>query len=81
MGIYGFSCLLGPIVSKVVIKEKEDYKYVYFSGTLFSIISLINVMKFDLKEFKYNSDLDELEKESYDSNNQNEQNEEFIEKL
>ena len=81
MGIYGFSCLLGPIVSKVVIKEKEDYKYVYFSGTLFSIISLINVMKFDLKEFKYNSDLDELEKNSYDSNNQNEQNEEFIEKL
>ena len=80
MGIYGFSCLLGPIVSKVVIKEKEDYKYVYFSGTLFSIISLINVSKFELKEFKYNSDLDELEKENYEVQN-NEKNEEFIEKL
>ena len=81
MGIYGFSCLLGPIVSKVVIKEKKDYKYVYLSGTFFSIISLINVFKFDLKEFKYNSDLEELEKETFEDDNKNGQSEEFIEKL
>ena len=81
MGIYGFSCLLGPIVSKVVIKEKEDYKYVYLSGTIFSVISLINVIKFDLKEFKYNNDLEELERETFEDDNKNGQSEEFIEKI
>ena len=81
MGIYGFSCLLGPIVSKIVIKEKEDYKYVYLSGTIFSVISLINVIKFDLKEFKYNNDLEELERETFEDDNKNGQSEEFIEKI
>lgn len=51
--ITGFSSLLGPIASKVLIKETNDYKKIYFSGTLLSFLCLINLYFLSLKEFKY----------------------------
>ena len=51
--IIGFSSLLGPIASKVLIKEINDYKIIYLSGTLLSLFSLINLFFLSVKEFKY----------------------------
>ena len=53
VALYGFSCLLGPIIAKFLIHEKSDYKTLYFSGTFMAILSLITVFTFDEKRFKF----------------------------
>ena len=53
VALYGFSCLLGPIIAKFFIKERSDYKNLYLSGTFFALISLITVLTFDEKVFKF----------------------------
>ena len=56
-GIYGFSCLLGPIASKVVIKNISDYKKIYLSGFVLSLIAAINLYFLNDNEFIYSSQI------------------------
>ena len=49
--ISGFSCILGPIASKVFIKELKDYKKMYISGMFFSLLAIINL--YFLNDNKY----------------------------
>lgn len=51
--ICGFSCLLGPIASKVIIKEINDYKKIYISGFIFSLIAFINLYFVNDSEYIY----------------------------
>ena len=59
VALYGFSCLLGPIIAKFFIKERSDYKILYLSGTFFALISLITVLTFDEKVFKFKHEKNE----------------------
>ena len=52
--ISGFSCILGPIASKVIIKDISDYKKIYLLGFLFSIIAIINLYLLNDSKFNYN---------------------------
>ena len=49
----GFSSLLGPIISKVLIKGINDYKRIYYSGLLSSLLAVINLYFLSDKEFIY----------------------------
>ena len=51
--ISGFSCILGPIASKVAIKEKNDYKKLYLSGMVFSLIAIINLFFLNDNQYVY----------------------------
>lgn len=71
LSLYGFSSLLGPIVSKFLIKDKSDYKLLYLSGTFFAIISLLTCITFDEIPFKYEMLEKETEKELLAKKNYN----------
>lgn len=70
--ICGSSCLLGPIASKLIIKNTNDYKKVYLSGLIFSLIAVICLYYLNDNEFIYTSE--QINKNLIDSKeNQNNQ--------
>ena len=52
--ISGFSSMLGPITSKIIIKKLNDYKKMYLSGMIFSLLAVINLYFFNDSPFIYN---------------------------
>lgn len=54
--ISGFSCLLGPIASKIIIKEKNDYKKIYLSGMIFALLAAINLLFLNDNKYVYSFD-------------------------
>ena len=56
-GIYGCSCLLGPIASKLIIKNINDYKKIYLSGFILSLLAAINLYFLNDNEFIYTSEI------------------------
>ena len=55
--ISGFSCILGPISSKVIIKEINDYKKIYLSGMFFSLLAITNLYFLNENKFIYSFEL------------------------
>lgn len=66
IALYGFSCLLGPIVAKFIIKKKSDYKVLYLSGMVFACIGLLLTMKFNEEPITIKSNLREKMKGKYE---------------
>ncbi len=59
----GISTILGPIIIKLIIKSKEDYKTLYWGGAVICIICLITLIFFDEKKFEYKTEDENKEKE------------------
>ena len=55
--ISGFSCLLGPITSKVIIKTINDYKKIYLSGMFFSLLAITNLFFLNDNKFNYSFEI------------------------
>jgi MFS family permease len=51
--IGGFTHLLGPSIIKIVVKNVEDYKKLFIGGSIACFVSLIILIRFSEKPFKY----------------------------
>ena len=51
--IGSFTHLLGPFIIKIIVKNTDDYKKLYFGGALFSFIAVIILICFSEKKFEY----------------------------
>ena len=58
----GLHSMVVPIISKKILHSKEDYKYLFWVGTGFSILSFIILLTFSEKKFQYKPDDEESEK-------------------
>ena len=62
--IGSFTHLLGPFIIKIIVKNTDDYKILYFGGAFFSFIALIILFCFSEKKFEYkNNNYNEKELE------------------
>ena len=52
--ICGLSSFLGPVLSKLFVKEDLHYKILYMSSSSISVICLIVLFIFKEEEFEYN---------------------------
>ena len=60
----GFSHLLGPLIIEIVVKKVDDYKKLFIGGSIGCLISLIILINFSEKKFKYKiNEKDNNEKE------------------
>jgi len=48
--------MISPTLTKLIVKGKEDYKYLFWASTCFSTISLISCLTFKEEKFRYKKD-------------------------
>lgn len=64
----GLASILGPVLTKFIIKNKEDYLIIYLCGSVFVIMSLITLIFFKEDPFDYRKPINsKIQKEGYQS--------------
>ena len=58
-----FGSMISPTLTKILVKEKEDYKYLFWASTCFSVVSLISCLSFKEEKFRYRKDKIDKEQE------------------
>ena len=55
--------MISPTLTKILVKEKEDYKYLFWASTCFSVVSLISCLSFKEEKFRYRKEKIDKEQE------------------
>lgn len=63
VAISGFNTIVSPIIAKQIIKGKEDYKMLYFTGTILAVVSLFVCISFKDVKFRYDEEKDDTEEQ------------------
>lgn len=64
----GLASILGPVLTKFIIKNREDYLIIYLCGSVFVIMSLITLIFFKEDPFDYRKPINsKTQKEGYQS--------------
>lgn len=58
-----FGSMISPTLTKILVKEKSDYKYLFWASTCFSIVSFISCLTFKEEIFRYKKERSEKEQE------------------
>jgi len=60
---YGFSCILGPILSYYVINKDSDFLIIYITGTVSTCVSCVILYYFKNEKFDYKAAGEDYNKE------------------
>ena len=63
--------MISPTLTKILVKEKSDYKYLFWASTCFSIVSFISCLTFKEEKFRYKKERSEKEQELLENKNIN----------
>lgn len=69
IALSGFNTILSPIIAKIIVKEKQDYKLLYFTGTFFAVIGLFVCIVFKDAKFKYKDEGEDIEQQELTNKN------------